>query len=147
MMGKFEKYLGNMMKLTLNPTRKFGHGGAGMRAGSPLPPAPGTASSLRPRISAESSSSRPRAASVAPISSHTCIDRLFGRKPSAPGKPQVLVLDNGPIHVTKASRAALPERAYLLTRRAIDQIRAQIERRRDRAERSESTSSRAPDFH
>jgi transposase len=43
------------------------------------------------------------------------LDRLYGLKPGAPNKPVVLVLDNGPIHVSKASRAALAERAHWLT--------------------------------
>jgi transposase len=43
------------------------------------------------------------------------LDRLYGPRPGAPTKPVVLVLDNGPIHVSKASRAALAERAHWLT--------------------------------
>src|SRR5208283_5234844 len=43
------------------------------------------------------------------------LDRLYGPKPGAPTEPVVLVLDNGPIHVSKASRAALAERAHWLT--------------------------------
>ena len=43
------------------------------------------------------------------------LDRLYGPRPGAPTKPVVLVLDNGPIHVSKASRAALTERAHWLT--------------------------------
>jgi hypothetical protein len=43
------------------------------------------------------------------------LDRLYGPRPGAPNKPVVLVLDNGPIHVSKASRAALAERAHWLT--------------------------------
>ena len=43
------------------------------------------------------------------------LDRLYGPKPGAPTKPVVLVLDNGPIHLSKASRAALAERAHWLT--------------------------------
>jgi transposase len=42
------------------------------------------------------------------------LDRLYGPKPGAPAKPVVLVLDNGPIHVSKASRTALAERAHWL---------------------------------
>ena len=40
------------------------------------------------------------------------LDRLYGPQPGAPAKPVVLVLDNGPIHVSKASKAALAERAH-----------------------------------
>jgi transposase len=43
------------------------------------------------------------------------LDRLYGPRPGAPTKPVVLVLDNGPIHVSKASRTALAERAHWLT--------------------------------
>jgi transposase len=43
------------------------------------------------------------------------LDRLYGPKPGAPNKPVVLVLDNGPIHLSKASQAALAERAHWLT--------------------------------
>jgi transposase len=42
------------------------------------------------------------------------LDRLYGPKPGAL-KPIVLVLDNGPIHVSKATLAALAERAHWLT--------------------------------
>lgn len=44
-----------------------------------------------------------------------CLDQLYGPKPGAPPKPVVIVLDNGPIHTSKASRAALAERAHWLT--------------------------------
>ena len=43
------------------------------------------------------------------------LDRLYGPRPGAPAKPAVLVLDNGPIHVSKASEVALAERAHRLT--------------------------------
>lgn len=43
------------------------------------------------------------------------LDRLYGPRPGTPTKPVVLVLDNGPIHVSKVSRAALAERAHWLT--------------------------------
>lgn len=44
------------------------------------------------------------------------LDRLYGPRPGTPpGKPVVLVLDNGPIHVSKASRAALAAREHWLT--------------------------------
>lgn len=43
------------------------------------------------------------------------LDRLYGPKPGMPNKPVVLVLDNGPIHGSKASQAALAERAHWLT--------------------------------
>ena len=43
------------------------------------------------------------------------IDRRYGPKLSVATKPIVLVLDNGPIHTSKASRAALAKRAHWLT--------------------------------
>lgn len=42
------------------------------------------------------------------------LDRLYGPKPGAPFTSVVLVLDNGPIHVSKATLAALAERAHWL---------------------------------
>jgi transposase len=43
------------------------------------------------------------------------IDPRYGPKPGLSNKPIVLVLDNGPIHTSKATRAALAERAHWLT--------------------------------
>ena len=43
------------------------------------------------------------------------IDRAYGPQPGQDRKPTVLVLDNGPIHTSKASRAALAARAAWLT--------------------------------
>ena len=43
------------------------------------------------------------------------LDRLYGSKPGQTAKPVVLVLDNGPIHTSKLSRAALAARAHWLT--------------------------------
>jgi hypothetical protein len=43
------------------------------------------------------------------------IDALYGPMPGRASKPVVLVEDNGPIHVSKASRAALAARAHWLT--------------------------------
>jgi len=43
------------------------------------------------------------------------LDQIYGPKPGAPVKPVVIVLDNGPIHTSKASRAALAERSHWLT--------------------------------
>lgn len=43
------------------------------------------------------------------------LDRLYGPKPGQAGKPVVLVLDNGPIHISRATRAALDERRHWLT--------------------------------
>jgi transposase len=43
------------------------------------------------------------------------IDRLYGPRPGTATKPTVLVLDNGPIHTSKATTAALAARAHWLT--------------------------------
>jgi transposase len=43
------------------------------------------------------------------------LDRRYGPQPGRDGKPVVLVLDHGPIHTSKASRAALAARAHWLT--------------------------------
>ena len=43
------------------------------------------------------------------------LDHVFGPKPGRPTKPVVLVEDNGPIHVSKATRAALETRQHWLT--------------------------------
>lgn len=43
------------------------------------------------------------------------LDQLYGPKPGQPTKPVVLVEDNGPIHTSKASRAALATRTHWLT--------------------------------
>jgi transposase len=41
------------------------------------------------------------------------LDRLYGPQPGRPAKPVVLVLDNGPIHTSKLTRAALEKRSWL----------------------------------
>lgn len=43
----------------------------------------------------------------------TRLDDLYGPPPGRQSKPVVLVLDNGPIHTSKASRAALDARPWL----------------------------------
>lgn len=43
------------------------------------------------------------------------LDRTYGPRPGHVAKPVVLVEDNGPIHVSKASRAALEARKHWLT--------------------------------
>jgi transposase len=43
------------------------------------------------------------------------IDRRWGPRPGEVVRPVVLVFDNGPIHTSKATRAALAERAHWLT--------------------------------
>ena len=41
------------------------------------------------------------------------LDRAYGPRSGRPACPVVLVLDNGPIHTSKATRKALAERAWL----------------------------------
>jgi hypothetical protein len=43
------------------------------------------------------------------------IDALYGPMPGRASQPVVLIEDNGPIHVSKLSRAALAARAHWLT--------------------------------
>jgi transposase len=43
------------------------------------------------------------------------LDRRYGPKPGQPTKPLVLVADNGPIHTSKLTLAALAARAHWLT--------------------------------
>jgi hypothetical protein len=43
------------------------------------------------------------------------IDQRWGPRPGEVVRPVVLVFDNGPIHTSKATRAALAERAHWLT--------------------------------
>lgn len=43
------------------------------------------------------------------------LDGLYGPRPGLLTKPVVIVLDNGPIHVSKATTAALAARAHWLT--------------------------------
>lgn len=43
------------------------------------------------------------------------LDRIYGPKPGQAAKPVVLVEDNGPIHTSKITRAALATRAHWLT--------------------------------
>jgi transposase len=43
------------------------------------------------------------------------LDKIHGPRPRATCKPVTLVLDNGPVHTSKATRAALAEREHWLT--------------------------------
>lgn len=42
-----------------------------------------------------------------------CLDPLYGPRPGRAAKPVIMVLDNGPIHISKLSRAALDKRSWL----------------------------------
>ena len=74
------------------------------------------------------------------------LDRLHGPKPGQCAKPVVLVLDNGPIHTSKLSLAALAARAALAHRRVAAQICAGTERHRTRLARPQGPSSRPSDL-
>ena len=83
-------------------------------------PAPGQAKKVAMMGSldyaAASSSSPPRAPSAAPTSLRICsCSTASMARARRSRKPVVLVLDNGPIHVSKATLAALAERAHWLT--------------------------------
>ena len=43
------------------------------------------------------------------------LDQIYGLRPGATCKPVAIVLDNGPVHASKATRAALTERQHWLT--------------------------------
>lgn len=43
------------------------------------------------------------------------LDRQYGPRPGQAGKPAVIVLDNGPVHTSKATASALDERKHWLT--------------------------------
>ena len=43
------------------------------------------------------------------------LDRLYGPQPGRPAKPVILVEDNGPIHTSNRTLAALAARAHWLT--------------------------------
>ena len=43
------------------------------------------------------------------------LDRIYGPRPGAACTPVAIVLDNGPIHASKATRAALAKREHWLT--------------------------------
>lgn len=42
-----------------------------------------------------------------------CLDQRYAPRPDRPSRPVVLVLDNGPVHTSKASRAALAARDWI----------------------------------
>jgi hypothetical protein len=75
------------------------------------------------------------------------LDALYGPQPGRQAKPVVLVEDNGPIHTSKRSLAALAARAHWLTVEWLPQIRARTQRHRSRLAPSQGLSPRAPDLH
>ena len=58
------------------------------------------------------------------------LDRLYGPKPGLRIKPVVIVLDNGPIHVSRATREALEARAHWLSVEWLPQRRTKVRSRR-----------------
>jgi DDE superfamily endonuclease len=72
------------------------------------------------------------------------IERRYGPKRGVVLKPLVLVLDNGPIHTSKASRAALAARP-LAHRRVAAEICSRAERYRGSLARPEAASPRSSD--
>src|SRR4051812_46142564 len=74
------------------------------------------------------------------------VDRHYGPKLGRMLKPIVLVLDNGPIHTSKMSRAALAARPLAHGRGAAE-IRAGVERHRGSLARPEATSPRHQTFN
>jgi hypothetical protein len=74
--------------------------------------------------------------------------RLYGPKPGMPIKPVVIVLDNGPIHVSKATLAALAERAHWLTIEWLAEICARAQRKPSDLSRRQSLAPfRQPPAH
>ena len=67
------------------------------------------------------------------------LDGLCGPRPGLPIKPVVIVLDNGPIHVSKAAIAAFAARAHWLTVEWLPKYAP--------VARSQSPSSGSPDLH
>ena len=70
------------------------------------------------------------------------IDRRWGPRCDVPSKPIVLVLDNGPIYTSKATRAALEARAHWLTIEWLPKICSRAQRYRRGLARSQAASSR-----
>ncbi len=64
------------------------------------------------RLSVHTSRSKKSADFIAHLEQ---LDAIYGPKPGRRRRPVVLVLDNGPVHLSKASRAALEAREHWLT--------------------------------
>ena len=96
--------------------RAWAKSGADLRVPAPGRPTRSrcSARSITARVSSSSTPARPSAARdfVAHLEQ---LDQLYGPEPGRPAKPVVLVEDNGPIHVSKLSLAALAARAHWLT--------------------------------
>jgi hypothetical protein len=70
------------------------------------------------------------------------LDDLYRPRPGPSAKQVVIVADNGPIHVSKATTAALSTRAHWLTLELLPKIHARTQRFRTGLARSESSQSR-----
>ena len=75
------------------------------------------------------------------------LDGLYGPRPGLPIRPVVVVLDNGPIHVSKASIAALAARAHWLTVEWLPKYAPELNDIEPVQARSQSPPSRPPDLH
>jgi hypothetical protein len=75
------------------------------------------------------------------------IDQRWGPTPGEVIRPVVLVLDNGPTHTGKATRAALAGRTHWARRRVAAETRPGAERHRGRLARPEAAPPRPPDIH
>ena len=73
------------------------------------------------------------------------LDGLYGPRPGLPIRPVVVVLDNGPIHVSKASIAALAARAHWLTVEWLPKYAPELNDHRTRGRISMQISR--PDLH
>jgi transposase len=75
------------------------------------------------------------------------LDALYGPKPGLRMKPVVIVLDNGPIHVSKAAGAALAARAHWLTVEWLPKYAPELNDIEIVWRDLKVASSRPPDFH
>jgi hypothetical protein len=74
------------------------------------------------------------------------LDRFYGPRPGQPTKPVVLVADNGPIHTSKLSMAALATRAHSLTVEWLPKYAPELNDIEGGLARPHGTPSGAPDF-
>ena len=75
------------------------------------------------------------------------LDRLFGPQPGRQAKPVVLVEDNGPIHTSKRSLAALAARAHWLTVEWLPKYAPELNDIEPVSARPQDPSPRPPDLH
>jgi hypothetical protein len=75
------------------------------------------------------------------------LDRLYGPQPGRQAKPVVLVEDNGPIHTSKRSLAALAARAHWITVEWLPKYAPETQRHRAGLARPQGPSPRPSDLH